>query len=164
MAIKYSRNATSRKCGVAFLSRRSRRIPAAVFLSSSFSLSLDNTDMTNSITIPSACDFHLHLRQDEMMRMVTPKVPEGGVSVAYIMVTFPSNTHNDTLWRSTHARKYNNSPTLYLPSRLLIKLWHTRRNLKLLLLKLHSTWHCIFLPSWLLKRFARLVRLVLQVK
>lgn len=94
---KYSRNATSRKCGVAFLSRRSRRIPAAVFLSSSFSLSLDNTDMTNSITIPSACDFHLHLRQDEMMRMVTPKVPEGGVSVAYIMVTFPSNTHNDTL-------------------------------------------------------------------
>lgn len=53
--------------------------------------------MTNSITIPSACDFHLHLRQDEMMRMVTPKVPEGGVSVAYIMVTFPLNTHNDTL-------------------------------------------------------------------
>ncbi|KAI7883420.1 dihydroorotase, homodimeric type [Lichtheimia hyalospora FSU 10163] len=41
--------------------------------------------MTNSITIPSACDFHLHVRQDEMMRMVTPKVPEGGVSVAYVM-------------------------------------------------------------------------------
>ncbi|KAI8969047.1 hypothetical protein BDF20DRAFT_839013 [Mycotypha africana] len=41
--------------------------------------------MTTSITIPSACDFHLHLRQDEMMRMVTPKVQEGGVSLAYIM-------------------------------------------------------------------------------
>jgi dihydroorotase len=42
--------------------------------------------MTTSITIPSACDFHLHLRQGEMMRMVTPKVEEGGVSLAYIMV------------------------------------------------------------------------------
>ncbi|CAO3607891.1 unnamed protein product [Cunninghamella echinulata] len=40
--------------------------------------------MTTSITIPSACDFHLHLRQGEM-KMVTPKVAEGGVSLAYIM-------------------------------------------------------------------------------
>lgn len=42
--------------------------------------------MTTSITLPSACDFHLHLRQGDMMRMVTPKVEEGGVSLAYIMV------------------------------------------------------------------------------
>lgn len=42
--------------------------------------------MTTSITIPSACDFHVHLRQGDMMRMVTPKVEEGGVSVAYVMV------------------------------------------------------------------------------
>ncbi|GAA5815093.1 hypothetical protein MFLAVUS_008599 [Mucor flavus] len=41
--------------------------------------------MTTSITLPSACDFHLHLRQGDMMRMVTPKVEEGGVSLAYIM-------------------------------------------------------------------------------
>ncbi|KAI8638795.1 dihydroorotase, homodimeric type [Parasitella parasitica] len=41
--------------------------------------------MTTSITIPSASDFHLHLRQGDMMRMVTPKVEEGGVSLAYIM-------------------------------------------------------------------------------
>ncbi|KAI8364699.1 dihydroorotase, homodimeric type [Radiomyces spectabilis] len=41
--------------------------------------------MTTSLTIPSACDFHLHLRQGDMMRMVTPKVAEGGVSLAYIM-------------------------------------------------------------------------------
>lgn len=76
---------------VAFGRRSIRRIPAAMFLSSSFSpfdTLVDNTDMANSITIPSACDFHLHVRQDEMMRMVTPKVPEGGVSVAYIMVMF----------------------------------------------------------------------------
>lgn len=43
--------------------------------------------MTTSITLPSACDFHLHLRQGDMMRMVTPKVEEGGVSLAYIMVS-----------------------------------------------------------------------------
>ncbi|KAI9320572.1 dihydroorotase, homodimeric type [Dichotomocladium elegans] len=41
--------------------------------------------MSSSITLPSACDFHLHLRQGDMMRMVTPKVVEGGVSVAYVM-------------------------------------------------------------------------------
>lgn len=44
------------------------------------------TSMTTSITLPSACDFHLHLRQGDMMRMVTPKVEQGGVSLAYIMV------------------------------------------------------------------------------
>lgn len=45
--------------------------------------------MTTSITLPSACDFHVHLRQGDMMRMVTPKVEEGGVSLAYIMVSCP---------------------------------------------------------------------------
>ncbi|KAI7852815.1 dihydroorotase, homodimeric type [Circinella umbellata] len=41
--------------------------------------------MSTSITLPSAHDFHLHVRQGEMMEMVTPKIVEGGVSVAYIM-------------------------------------------------------------------------------
>ncbi|KAI8060252.1 dihydroorotase, homodimeric type [Gongronella butleri] len=41
--------------------------------------------MTKTITLPSASDFHLHLRQGDMMRMVAPKVAEGGVSLAYIM-------------------------------------------------------------------------------
>jgi len=40
----------------------------------------------DTITLPAAADFHLHLRQDEMMRMVTPMVSKGGVSLAYIMV------------------------------------------------------------------------------
>lgn len=44
--------------------------------------------MTTSITLPSASDFHIHLRQGDMMRMVTPKVEEGGVSLAYVMVSF----------------------------------------------------------------------------
>lgn len=85
---------------VAFGRRSIGRNPAAMFLSSSFSpfdTLVDNTNMANSITIPSACDFHLHVRQDEMMRMVTPKVPEGGVSVAYIMVTFHHIKHSNAL-------------------------------------------------------------------
>ncbi|KAI7861821.1 dihydroorotase, homodimeric type [Spinellus fusiger] len=41
--------------------------------------------MTTSIVIPSACDFHVHLRQGDMMKMVTPRVTGGGVSLAYVM-------------------------------------------------------------------------------
>ncbi|SAM02177.1 hypothetical protein [Absidia glauca] len=52
--------------------------------------------MTTSITLPSACDFHLHLRQGEMMRMVTPQVAAGGVSLAYIMPNLqPPITNTD---------------------------------------------------------------------
>ncbi|KAI8978396.1 dihydroorotase, homodimeric type [Pilobolus umbonatus] len=41
--------------------------------------------MTQSITLPSAVDFHVHLRQGDMMKMVTPKIQEGGVSLVYVM-------------------------------------------------------------------------------
>ncbi|KAI8086361.1 dihydroorotase, homodimeric type [Halteromyces radiatus] len=52
--------------------------------------------MSQSITLPSACDFHLHLRQGEMMRMVTPQVAAGGVSLAYIMPNLqPPITNTD---------------------------------------------------------------------
>ncbi|ORZ22985.1 dihydroorotase, homodimeric type [Absidia repens] len=52
--------------------------------------------MTTSISIPSACDFHLHLRQGEMMKMVTPQVASGGVSLAYIMPNLqPPITNTD---------------------------------------------------------------------
>ncbi|KAK3806333.1 MAG: dihydroorotase, homodimeric type [Benniella sp.] len=37
------------------------------------------------ITIPTACDMHVHLRQGTLMSMVTPKVVEGGVSICYVM-------------------------------------------------------------------------------
>ena len=49
--------------------------------------------MSTSITLPSAHDFHLHVRQGEMMEMVTPKIVEGGVSVAYIMVNILAITN-----------------------------------------------------------------------
>ncbi|KAK9729525.1 dihydroorotase [Basidiobolus ranarum] len=41
--------------------------------------------MVNTITVPAACDFHLHLRQGDLMKLVTPEVEKGGVSLAYIM-------------------------------------------------------------------------------
>ncbi|KAG0340837.1 hypothetical protein BG004_006263 [Podila humilis] len=39
----------------------------------------------DTITIPTAADMHIHLRQGTMMQMVTPYVPEGGVSICYVM-------------------------------------------------------------------------------
>ncbi|RUS18041.1 hypothetical protein BC937DRAFT_89203 [Endogone sp. FLAS-F59071] len=41
---------------------------------------------TNTITVRAASDFHSHLRQDAIMRMVVPRIMEGGVSLAYVMV------------------------------------------------------------------------------
>lgn len=39
----------------------------------------------NSIELGHTADYHVHLRQGEMMDIVTPTVREGGVSIAYIM-------------------------------------------------------------------------------
>ncbi|KAK7203669.1 hypothetical protein BZA70DRAFT_312313 [Myxozyma melibiosi] len=42
--------------------------------------------MTTSITLPRpAADFHVHVRDGEMMKLVVPTIKQGGVSVAYIM-------------------------------------------------------------------------------
>ncbi|KAI9596659.1 Dihydroorotase [Syncephalis fuscata] len=38
-----------------------------------------------ALTLPYAADFHVHLRQGDMMRLVTPMLREGGVNVAYVM-------------------------------------------------------------------------------
>ncbi|KAJ3301777.1 hypothetical protein HDU93_006800, partial [Gonapodya sp. JEL0774] len=38
-----------------------------------------------SITIPLLDDFHIHLRQDALMRFVTPMVPTSGVGLALVM-------------------------------------------------------------------------------
>jgi hypothetical protein len=39
------------------------------------------------IVIPSPADFHSHLRQGELMKLVAPHVHKGGVDLAYVMVT-----------------------------------------------------------------------------
>ncbi|KAG7818861.1 hypothetical protein KL928_002729 [Ogataea angusta] len=38
-----------------------------------------------AIELGYTADYHVHLRQDEIMRLVTPTVRQGGVSIAYIM-------------------------------------------------------------------------------
>lgn len=44
-------------------------------------------DMTTSIKLPRpAADFHVHVRDGDMMKLVVPTIKQGGVSVAYIMV------------------------------------------------------------------------------
>jgi hypothetical protein len=47
-----------------------------------------NSPMTSKETLilPSASDFHVHLRQDDLMNMVVPRIAEGGVSLCYVMV------------------------------------------------------------------------------
>lgn len=39
----------------------------------------------SQIELGYTADYHVHLRQGEMMELVTPTVREGGVSIAYIM-------------------------------------------------------------------------------
>jgi dihydroorotase len=48
-----------------------------------------------SIRIPAAADFHVHLRDGNMMETVVPTVRQGGVSLAYVMVNLLfSSTRN----------------------------------------------------------------------
>jgi dihydroorotase len=41
-----------------------------------------------SLKVASPADFHTHLRQGELMRMVTPHVEQGGFDLAYVMASF----------------------------------------------------------------------------
>ncbi|CAI2169541.1 18401_t:CDS:2 [Funneliformis geosporum] len=41
--------------------------------------------MPETLALPSASDFHIHLRQDDLMNMVVPRIAEGGVSLCYVM-------------------------------------------------------------------------------
>lgn len=55
----------------------------------------------DSITLPAPFDAHVHLRQGNMMRLVTPHVEQGGIRMAFVMVRhrcLPSS-----LFRSSRA-------------------------------------------------------------
>ncbi|KAG5458619.1 MAG: hypothetical protein BJ554DRAFT_1123 [Olpidium bornovanus] len=41
------------------------------------------------LELPAAADMHVHLRQGSLMRMVVPKLCDGGVGIAYVMVRAP---------------------------------------------------------------------------
>lgn len=47
----------------------------------------------DTITIPTAADMHIHLRQGALMNMVTPAVAQGGVSICYVMVNGATLLH-----------------------------------------------------------------------
>lgn len=40
----------------------------------------------DSITLPAPFDAHVHLRQGNLMRLVTPHVEQGGIRMAFVMV------------------------------------------------------------------------------
>lgn len=41
-----------------------------------------------SLELSPTADFHVHLRDDSLMRMVVPTIKEGGVDTVYVMVCF----------------------------------------------------------------------------
>lgn len=42
---------------------------------------------TDKLIVESPADFHVHLRQGELSRLVTPHVRKGGFDLAYVMVS-----------------------------------------------------------------------------
>jgi dihydroorotase len=40
----------------------------------------------NGLDLPATADFHVHLRDNEMMRLVTPTIRQGGVNTVFVMV------------------------------------------------------------------------------
>lgn len=41
----------------------------------------------DEITVNAPADFHVHLRQGELSKLVTPHVRKGGFTLAYVMVS-----------------------------------------------------------------------------
>lgn len=44
------------------------------------------TRLFDGLELPASADFHVHLRQGEMMKTVTPTISSGGVDTVYVMV------------------------------------------------------------------------------
>ena len=42
---------------------------------------------TDKLSVDSPADFHVHLRQGELSKLVTPHVRKGGFDLAYVMVS-----------------------------------------------------------------------------
>lgn len=43
--------------------------------------------MVDTITVPSPFDAHVHLRQSSLMDLVVPHVSQGGIKMAFVMVS-----------------------------------------------------------------------------
>ncbi|GAA5925421.1 hypothetical protein JCM10213_008787 [Rhodosporidiobolus nylandii] len=78
----------------------------------------------SSITIPSPFDAHVHLRQGNLMRLVTPHVEEGGVKMAFVMpnlvppLTLPAHTFAYVKELASVAPNLRVLPSMYLSSAL----------------------------------------------
>jgi len=42
--------------------------------------------MADRISVRSPADFHVHVRQGDLSKLVTPHIHEGGFDLAYVMV------------------------------------------------------------------------------
>jgi dihydroorotase len=40
----------------------------------------------DGLELPATADFHVHLRDNEMMELVTPTIRNGGVNLVFVMV------------------------------------------------------------------------------
>ncbi|GAA6004414.1 hypothetical protein JCM10207_000716 [Rhodosporidiobolus poonsookiae] len=78
----------------------------------------------NTITIPSPFDAHVHLRQGNLMRLVTPHVEQGGIKMAFVMpnlvppLTLPSQTIAYAKELQSLAPNLHILPSLYLSGQL----------------------------------------------
>jgi dihydroorotase len=40
----------------------------------------------DGLELPATADFHVHLRDSDMMKLVTPTIRQGGVNTVFVMV------------------------------------------------------------------------------
>lgn len=64
---------------------------------------------TDKLIVESPADFHVHLRQGELSKLVTPHVRKGGFDLAYVMVS-------DVVETTAIPPQPKFSPTLHLRS------------------------------------------------
>lgn len=85
---------------------------------------MSSNDAVDELTIPSPADFHVHLRQGELMKLVVPHVAEGGIHLAYVMpnlippLTIPSQALSYLAELQALAPATQFLSTLYLSNQL----------------------------------------------
>ncbi|GAA5991996.1 hypothetical protein JCM10908_000687 [Rhodotorula pacifica] len=101
----------------------SRHLRCSAVKSTHFSSSRPIATM-DSITLPAPFDAHVHLRQGNMMRLVTPHVEQGGIRMAFVMpnlippLTLPEQTIAYTKELQALAPNLHILPSLYLSNKL----------------------------------------------
>ncbi|GAA5852909.1 hypothetical protein JCM9279_000074 [Rhodotorula babjevae] len=95
-----------------------------VLTSRSSSSSSSRVAMADSITLAAPFDAHVHLRQGNLMRLVTPHVRQGGIRMAFVMpnlvppLTLPEHTIAYAKELQALAPSLHILPSLYLTANL----------------------------------------------